>query len=105
MHESSITNYITQTFPDVETTTNLGYTFFFYREERIHAFATIASTGNEYEQVSKLDRPGVYRLNIGVSRETFKSLFGTDKINVSDYDFTVLDTLLPHPDYSAQFFI
>ncbi len=105
MNESSIAEYTTQTFPDVETITNLGYTFFFYREERIHAFATIASSGNEYEQISKLDRPGVYRLNIGVSRETFQSLFGTNKINVSDYDFTVLDTLLPHPDYSAQSFI
>lgn len=105
MSESSIAEYITKTFPDVESTTNLGYTFFFYREERIHAFATIASTGNEYEQVSRLDRAGVFRLNIGVSRETFKSLFGAGKINVSDYDFTVLDTLLPHPDYSAQFFI
>lgn len=105
MNETSITDYITKTFPDVETTTNLGYTFFFYREERIHAFATIASSGNEYEQISRLDRPGVYRLNIGVSRETFKSLIGTNKINVSDYDFSVLDTLLPHPDYSAQYFI
>ena len=56
INESSIAEYISKTFPDVETTTNLGYTFFFYREERIHAFATIASTGNEYEQVSKLDR-------------------------------------------------
>ena len=105
MNESSIAEYITQTFSNVEVTTNLGYTFFFYREERIHAFVTIASTGNEYEQVSRLDRLGVYRLNIGVSRETFKSLFGADKVNVSDYDFTALDTLLPHPDYSAQFFI
>mgnify|MGYP003423012847 CR=1 FL=1 len=41
-------------------------------------------------------------MNIGVSRETFKSLFGTEKINVSDYDFTLLDALLPHPDYSAK---
>lgn len=105
MNETSIIENITQTFPDVESTTNLGYTFFFYREERIHAFATIASTGNEYEQVSRLDRAGVYRLNIGVSRETFKSLFGAEKVNASDYDFTALDTLLPHPDYSAQFFI
>lgn len=105
MSESSITKYITQTFPNVETTTNFGYTFFFYREERIHAFATIASTGNAYEIVSRLDRPGVYRLNIGVSRETFKSLFGAEKVNVSDYDFTALDTILPHPDYSAQLFI
>ena len=105
MNETSVAEYITQTFPDVETTTDFGYTFFFYREERIHAFATIASSGNEYEQVSRLDRPGVFRLNIGVSREGFKSLFGTNKINVSDYDFTALDTLLPHPDYSAQSFI
>lgn len=105
MNESAVENYITKTFPDVETTTDFGYTFFFYRGERIHAFATIASSGNQYEQVSRLDRPGVFRLNIGVSRETFKSLFGTNKINVSDYDFALLDTLLPHPEYSAQSFI
>ena len=28
MDESAITEYITQTFPEVETTTNFGYTFF-----------------------------------------------------------------------------
>jgi len=83
----------------------MGYTFFFYRDDHMHAFATIASTGNEYEQISKLDRPGVYRLNIGVSRETFQALFGTKKIDVSAYDFTVLDTVMPHPDYSSQHFL
>ena len=103
--ESFITSYITSTFENVETSVNLGYTFFFYRDDHMLPFATIASTGNEHEKISNLDRPGVYRLNIGVSRETFKSLFGTNKINVSDYDFTVLDTILPHPDYSAQSFI
>lgn len=103
--ESFITSYITSTFENVETTVNLGYSFFFYRDDQMHAFATIASTGNEYEQISRLDRPGVFRLNIGVSRETFQSLFGTDKINVKDYDFTLLDTILPHPDYSSQSFI
>jgi len=103
--ESFITSYITSTFENVETAVNLGYTFFFYRDDHMHAFATIASTGNEYERISNLDRPGVYRLNIGVRRETFKSLFGTNKINVSDYDFTALDTIMPHPDYSSQFFL
>ena len=103
--ESFITSYITSTFENVETAVNMGYTFFFYRDDHMHAFATIASTGNEYERISNLDRPGVYRLNIGVSRETFKSLFGTNKINVSDYDFTALDTIMPHPDYSSQFFL
>jgi hypothetical protein len=68
-------------------------------------FATIASSGNEYEQISKLDRPGVFRLNIGVSRETFQALFGKSKVDISAYDFIALDTIMPHPDYSAQSFI
>jgi len=103
--ESFITSYIKSTFENVETTVSLGYTFFFYRDDNMHAFTTIASTGNEYEQISNLDRPGVFRLNIGVSRETFQALFGTKKIDVSAYDFTVLDTVMPHPDYSSQHFL
>jgi hypothetical protein len=103
--ETFITRYITSTFEGVETTVNLGYTFFFYRDDHMHAFATIASNGNEYERISRLDRPDVYRLNIGVSRETFRSLFGTGRIDTSAYDFTALDVILPHPDYSSQNFI
>ena len=103
--ESFITHYITSTFEDVESSTNLGYVFFFYRDDHMVPFATIASSGNEHEKVSNLQRPGVYRLNIGVSRETFQSLFETDKVNISDYDFTALDVIMPHPDYSAQLFI
>ncbi len=103
--EAFITNYITSTFENVETAVNLGYTFFFYRDDHMHAFATIASTGNEYEKISALDRPGVYRLNLGVNKDTFQSLFGKGKINVSAYDFTTLDVILPHPDYSSQHFL
>lgn len=102
---SFITSYITDTFENVETTANMGYTFFFYRDDHMHAFATIASTGNEYEKISNLERPSVYRLNIGISRETFKSLFGKGKIDLSPYDFTALDTIMPHPDYSLQHFL
>ena len=103
--ESFITSYITSTFENIETIVNMGYTFFFYRDDHMHAFATIASTGNEYEKISNLERPGVYRLNIGVSRETFQSLFGKGKIDLSPYDFTTLNTIMPHPDYSSQFFL
>jgi hypothetical protein len=103
--EAFITSHITHTFKDVETDVNLGYTFFFYKDDHMHAFATIASTGNEYEKISALDRPGVYRLNIGLSRETFQSMFGKGRLDVSPYDFTALDTIMPHPEYSSQFFI
>ena len=105
MNESSVADYLTQTFPGVETTTNFGYTFFFYGSDRMLPFATIASSDNEYERISNLDRPGVYRLNIGVSRETFQSLFGTEKVDLSRYDFTALDVIMPHPDYAPQHFI
>jgi hypothetical protein len=105
MNESSVVDYITNTFPGVETTTNFGYTFFFYRSERKLPFATLASSDNEYEQISNLDRPGVFRLNIGVSKQTFQSLFGTAKVDVNSYDFTALDVIMPHPDYARQYFI
>jgi hypothetical protein len=55
--------------------------------------------------VSNLDRPGVFRLNIGVSRETFQSLFGAGKVDVGAYDFAALDTIMPHPEYAAQHWV
>ena len=105
MDEAAVAKYITETFPGVETTTNFGYIFFFYKTDHMVPFATIASSDNEYERISNLDRPGVFRLNIGVSRETFQSLFGTAKVDVGGYDFTALDVIMPHPDYSPQNFI
>jgi hypothetical protein len=32
-------------------------------------------------------------------------LFGAGKVDVSGYDFTVLDTIMPHPDYAPQAWI
>jgi hypothetical protein len=105
MNESSVVDYITKIFPGVETTEAFGYTFFFYKTERKLPFATIASSDNEYERISNLDRPGVFRLNIGISRKSFQALFGTSKVDVSSYDFTALDVIMPHPDYAPQNFI
>ena len=68
-------------------------------------FATMISSDNEYDRISKLDRPGVYRLNIGVSNPTFVSLFGADKVDPEEYDYTAIDRIMPHPEYYAQSFI
>lgn len=105
MDESAVVDYITKTFPDVETTEAFGYTFFFYKTERKLPFATLANSDNEYDRISNLDRPGVFRLNIGISRESFQSLFGTAKVDVNDYDYTALDVIMPHPEYAPQNFI
>jgi hypothetical protein len=105
MDEKRITDYISNTFAGVETTTTLGYTFFFYGPDRMLPFATIATADNEGDRASNLDRPGVFRLNIGVSKATFQSLFGAGAVDVSAYDFTALDTIMPHPDYAPQSWI
>jgi hypothetical protein len=98
-------DYICTTFADVETSQAYGYTFFFYRSDHMLPFATLASSDNEHDRVSQLDRPGVFRLNIGVSRETFQALFGAGAIDPRGYDYTALDTLMPHPDYAPQAFL
>ena len=105
MNESSVVDYITKTFPGVETTTAFGYTLFFYRSDRKLPFATLISSNQDYDRISTLDRPEVFRLNIGISKQTFQSLFGTDKVDVNSYDFTALDVIMPHPEYAQQHFI
>ncbi len=105
MDESSVVEYITKTFPGVETGTDFGYTFFYYKSDRIMPFATLIAADYDYDRVSNLDRPGVFRLNLGVSKQTFQSLFGAAKVDVNDYDFTALDVIMPHPEYAQQHFI
>jgi Family of unknown function (DUF6194) len=105
MNESAVIDYIMKTFPNVETTTAYGYNMFFYRSDRKLSFTTLIASDYEYDHISNLNRPGVYRINIGVSKQTFQSLFGTEEINVNDYDFTALDVILPHPEYTQYHFI
>jgi hypothetical protein len=60
-------------------------------------FATIV-VSDEYDRYSDLDRPGVYRLSIGIGPATFKRLFPEE----TEHDFRALDQLTPHPEYATQ---
>jgi hypothetical protein len=109
MDATAVDAYIREAFPGVETTTAYTYTFYFHGSERMLPFATMATADNEHDRVSELDRDGAYRLNVGVSRETYRSLFGDEKPRLGDagvieggHDFTVRDQLLPHPHYAPQ---
>jgi Family of unknown function (DUF6194) len=109
MDAAEVTAYIREAFPGVETTTAYTYTFFFYGSERMLPFVTLATADNEHDRVSDLDRDGAYRLNVGVSRETYRSLLGDEKPRLGpdgiidgDHDFTLRDQILPHPHYAPQ---
>jgi hypothetical protein len=114
MDEASIICYIVDTFEGVETVTTSGNTFFFYGPDRMFPFATLV-TSDDYDQFSDLNRPSVFRLNIGISKQTFRSLFGLPpsqtsssgegEVADSGYDFTALDQVIPHPVYGRMYWV
>lgn len=80
-----------------------GDTFFFYDPdgvtvpERRLPYATIV-TGDYpgFDEASDLNRPGVFRVNFWVDRDT-------SALHISDdIDYTVLDQVIPHPVYAKQ---
>jgi len=105
MNEAAVIEYITGSFTGVETADNFGYKFFFCGSDRMRPFASLATADYDYDRFSNLDRPGVFRLNIGIRKATFATLFGTGGVNISDYDFTAFDRIMPHPEYAAQYFV
>ena len=108
MDEAEVSRTIVETFKGVETTDNSDNTFFFYASERRFPFATLV-VNDAYDTASDLERPGVFRLNIGVKRATYQELFGLQPIFAKDggiidtgYDYTTLGTLMPHPIYAPM---
>lgn len=110
MNETSIRQYIVETFAGVEVVEASGGSFFFDGSDHKFPFATL-STSDEYDQASNLNRPGIFRLNVGVSKETFKSLFaagpapGDAGHAEASWDFTALDRLMPHPVYGKLYWV
>jgi hypothetical protein len=99
--DAAILRYIAQTYPDADIFTASSGTFMSCDGEKNWPnFATLV-TSDEYDPASDLDRPGVYRLNIGVSKATFESVAGSNP----NPDDTALDQLMPHPVYAMQHWV
>lgn len=94
----TVIEHIRRTWPEVDMVHAMNAWFFSLDPERhFPNFATIVTT-DEHDTASDLGRPGVYRLNIGVDRETFERLIDP----AVEPDHAALDTILPHPVYAAQ---
>lgn len=68
---------------------------------------TVKEKDGDNDKGSDLDRKDVFRVNLGVRKNTFLKMFGTvpsrpPKGGVVDmpYDFTETDKILPHPVYA-----
>ena len=90
-----------------------GDSFFYYDPDdsipadRRMPFATVVVKDYPgFDTSSKLDRPGVYRLNLAVGRQRFTELFGFAPAEFAahrdEFDFAALDRLIPHPVYATQ---
>ena len=118
MDEDSIRRYISAEFEGVVVTiaaedngapqVSWGDTFFIcdphgdLPESKQFPFATIVTQDyGDFDNTSNLNRPGVFRLNIGVSKETFERLFPS----AEGFDFTALDRLMPHPVYGGNHWV
>jgi hypothetical protein len=113
LDQAAITADIAETCPGTNIVPGtvdiaVGDTFFIYDPDRNLPdkqqlpFATIVTKDyGDFDNASNLNREGVFRLNVGVSRDTFRSLFDDD----ATYDFTALDRLMPHPVYRRQSWI
>jgi hypothetical protein len=110
MDETSIREYIARRFAGVDVVDASGGSFFFSDPEHKFPFATLV-TSDEYDQASNLSRPSVFRLNVGVSKQTFQSLFGSGPGHSGEggaeggYDFTALDCIMPHPVYGKMYWV
>ncbi len=122
MNEIEMSRYITEVFAGVDVVVEAGNSFFFYNPDPTlppdHMFPWITLMTNDVnDQFSNLDRPAVYRLNIGISKVTFQALLGPGKqLAESDgaepgeealggYDFTAPDRVMPHPVYGKMHWV
>ena len=99
----AIKRTILDTWPETDVVEALGAVFFSLDPEKHWPnYATIVTTDEHDEGApSNLARPGVFRVNIGVGRETFERLVGA----MVEPDYAAFERVLPHPVYAKQLWI
>lgn len=124
MTDVEMGQYIFETFKGVDEVVNEDNHFYFYNPDpnvpADHMFPFVTLMTNDVNDTfSNLNRPGIWRLNIGVSKQTFRALFGlpqrASKVedaetaeedeDVKGSDFTALDTIMPHPVYGRMYWV
>ena len=102
--------FVTQSYDGLNIIDSWGEQTYFYNPgkalKRGTYFMTIKEKNGDNDQASDLDREGVFRLNLGLTKPRFIKLFGQPpkrpgkgKAIEGSWNFTKLDELTPHPVY------
>ncbi|MDP1724525.1 MAG: DUF6194 family protein [Alphaproteobacteria bacterium] len=105
-----LTSFILENYKGIQIIDAWGEKSFFYNPnaflKRGVYFCTLKEKDGANDKASMLNRDGVYRLNFGISKQTFLRIFSwmpkrPSKGDVIEgvYDFTQVDLLTPHPVY------
>jgi len=110
VHPEEIIDYIEENLEGVIPKSSWGETSLFYNPGKVLPngvyFCTIKEKNGANDLASELDREGVFRLSIGLTKEAYQQQFGQKPkrpakgcIIDTGHNFTALDTLMPHPIY------
>lgn len=111
MTPDDILRYCLDNFEGVVEVSSWGERGIFYNPggvlKRGVYILTVKEKDGDNDRASMLDREGVWRLNIGVRKATFRTLFGElpkrpCKGGIVDmpYDFSTKDVIMPHSVYA-----
>ena len=89
---------------------NWGERGLFYNPGRVLPkgvyFLTFKEKDGPNDAASNVNRPGVFRLNLGISKPTFAERFGSiperppaGGVVLTGHDFQAVDRIMPHPVY------
>lgn len=106
MDTATIRQHIVDTHPGTSVLDAGGDLYFVHDPardlppERQLPWATIV-TSDAHDRASDLDRPGVFRLSIGLPKARFAELWPDG----AEHDPTALDVLVPHPVYGPMHWV
>jgi hypothetical protein len=106
-----ITAYVVHTYTHIVPKHTWGEQSFFYNPDstlpRGTYFLTLKEQDGRHDAASRLHRPGVFRLNVGIAKGTYHHLFGAlpprpaaGGVVATGHSFDQLDVILPHPIYA-----
>lgn len=111
MRPEEIVDDLTGRFDGLAPKASWGETSLFYNPGRALAngvyFCTLKEHDGDNDKASHLDRPGVFRLSLGLPVRSYEELFGPrparppkGTVVQTGHDFTRSDSLMPHPIYA-----
>ena len=110
MDPDEIIDSLVNKYPGIKVIYAWGETSLFYNPNsqlsRGVYFATIKEKDGKNDRASNLDRDGIFRLNVGTSKDIFFNCFGKPPsrpkkgcVIQGKWDFTAINRLMPHPVY------